>query len=106
MDMQSNVNKIINRGIIDVAWGQFVRFTTYKAEEAGRNVMLVDPKNTTQICSGCSEIVPKDLYVSQHVCPHCGLTLSRDQNASLNILARGLASLGLDPRSPLVYKRE
>ncbi|MCC6800900.1 MAG: transposase [Anaerolineae bacterium] len=30
-----------------------------------------------------------------HDCPDCGLTLDRDLNASLNILARGLASLRL-----------
>ena len=34
-DMQVKGNKTIARGIADVAWGQFVQFTTYKAEEAG-----------------------------------------------------------------------
>ena len=93
--MQAKGNKVINRGIGDVAWGQFVQFTTYKAVEAGRGVVLVDPKNTTQMCSGCGEIVPKDLSVRKHDCPHCGLKLGRDQNAALNILARGLASFRL-----------
>lgn len=95
--MQANGNKVINRGIADVAWGQFVQFTTYKAAEAGRGVALVDPKNTTQMCSGCGEIVPKDLRVREHICPHCGLKLSRDHNAALNILARGLASFRPGP---------
>lgn len=92
-DMQVNGNKAINRGIADVAWGQFMRFTTYKAASAGRGVALVDPKNTTQMCSGCGEIVPKDLTVRVHECPHCGLKMCRDVNAALNILARGLASI-------------
>lgn len=105
-DMQSSGNKIINQGIADVAWGQFVQFTTYKAEEAGRGVVLVDPKNTTQRCSSCGEMVPKDLHTRVHQCPHCGLKLSRDQNAALNILARGLASLGTSPRSLPVYGEE
>lgn len=95
--MQANGNKVINRGIADVAWGQFVQFTTYKAAEAGRGVALVDPKNTTQMCSGCGEIIPKDLRVREHICPHCGLKLSRDHNAALNILARGLASFRPGP---------
>jgi putative transposase len=90
-DMQANSNKTISRGIADVAWGQFVQFTIYKAASAGRGVALVDPKNTTQMCSGCGAIVPKDLTVRVHECPHCGLTLCRDVNAALNILARGLA---------------
>lgn len=98
--MRSKGSKVINRGIADVAWYQFVQFTMYKAVEAGRGVVLVDPKNTTQICSGCGEFVPKDLSVRKHDCPHCGLKLGRDQNAALNILARGLASLGEGPKNP------
>ncbi len=93
-DMQVNGNKVISRGIVDVAWGQFVQFTAYKAANAGRTVTLVNPRGTTQMCSGCNQIVPKDLSVRIHVCPHCGLKLNRDQNAALNILARGLASMG------------
>jgi putative transposase len=91
--MQSNGNKTINKDVADVAWGHFVQSTVAKAEEAGRIVVLVDPKNTTQLCSGCNEIVEKDLHIRVHDCPHCGLKLSRDLNAAINILARGLASL-------------
>ena len=83
----------INRGIADVAWGQFVQFTVYKAANAGRGVALVNPRGTTQACSGCGVIVPKDLSMRIHDCPHCGLKISRDQNAALNILARGLTSI-------------
>ncbi len=93
-DMQSNGNKVISRGIADVAWGQFVQFTAYKAEGAGRGVALVNPRGTTQMCSGCHALVPKDLSVRIHDCPHCGLRLNRDHNAALNILARGLSSMG------------
>ena len=96
-DMQSKGNHRINRGIADVAWGQFVQYTTEKAAEAGRGVVRVDPRNTTQMCSSCGEMVPKDLHVRKHQCPHCGLELGRDQNAALNILARGLASFRLRP---------
>jgi putative transposase len=105
-DMQQNGWRTINQGIADVAWRQFVQFTTYKAEEAGRSVALVDPRGTTQECSGCGAVVPKDLSVRTHSCPHCGLSLSRDQNAALNILARGLASLGESPRSSPIYGGE
>ncbi|MFN8492355.1 MAG: transposase [Caldilineaceae bacterium] len=98
--MQSNGNKRINRGIADVAWGQFVQCTIYKAANAGRVVVQVDPKHTTQMCSGCHAIVPKDLSVRIHDCPHCGLKLNRDHNAAMNILARGLA--GLSTGSPVV----
>lgn len=93
LDMRANGNKCINRGIVDVAWGRFVQFTAYKAEWAGRGVAKVNPRGTTQMCSGCGAIVPKDLSVRIHECPDCGLTICRDVNAALNILARGLASI-------------
>ena len=95
-DMQVNGNKTISRGIADVAWGKFVQFTTYKAANAGRTVALVNPRGTTQMCSGCGSIVPKDLSVRIHECPNCGLRLNRDHNAALNILARGLSSISAD----------
>lgn len=95
-DMQDTNLKTITRGIADVAWGQFAQFTTYKAADAGRVVVRVDPRGTTQMCSGCHAIVKKDLSVRIHDCPHCGLVLNRDHNAALNILARGLAGLNTD----------
>lgn len=95
-DMQSNGNKTINRGIADVAWGRFVQYTLYKAANAGRGVALVNPRGTTQECSGCGQVVPKDLSVRIHDCPNCGLKISRDLNAALNILARGLTSISAD----------
>jgi putative transposase len=94
-DMQANGNKVINRNIADVAWARFVQYTAYKAESAGRSVIQVNPRGTTQMCSDCGEIVPKDLSVRVHDCPHCGLKLDRDLNAALNILGRGLASIGV-----------
>jgi len=45
-----------------------IDYTTYKAEEAGVEVRLVNPKNTTQICSGCGEVVSKTL--ADRI--HCG----------------------------------
>lgn len=92
--MQTNGNKTINKGISDVAWGRFVQYTSSKAADAGRGVILVNPKNTTQACSGCGSIVKKDLSQRIHHCPDCGLKIGRDLNAALNVLARGLTSIG------------
>lgn len=83
----------MRKSILDVAWTQFISMTVAKAEEAGRRVILVNPKNTTKMCSTCGEIVPKTLSVRVHTCPVCGLVLDRDENAALNILQRGLLSL-------------
>jgi putative transposase len=93
-DMQDGNFRSMNKSIGDASWRKLIQYTQYKAEKAGRTCVLVDPKNTTQMCSGCGEIVQKDLSVRTHECPHCGLVLDRDHNAARNILARGLSCLG------------
>jgi len=87
----------IRKSIRDVAWTQLIQYTCAKAEEAGRTVVLVNPKNTSKMCSnpGCGKLVEKDLSVRVHRCPHCGLVLDRDQNAAINILRLGLQNLRL-----------
>ena len=54
--------------------------------------MQVNPRNTSKMCSGCGELVEKDLSVRIHNCSGCGLVLDRDHNAAINILALGLQS--------------
>jgi putative transposase len=76
----------LNLSILDAGWGQFQAFCVAKAASAGRQVAFVDPYNTSQQCSGCKQLVPKDVDVRTHVCPHCGLVLDRDHNAAINIL--------------------
>ncbi|MCU1325003.1 MAG: transposase [Bryobacterales bacterium] len=80
---------MLAKSVHDAGWGLLREFITYKAESAGRTVIAVDPKNTTQACSGCGVIVPKKLAERWHECPDCGLSLDRDHNAALNILKRG-----------------
>ncbi len=88
-EMVKNSFRVLNKYINDAAWSQFFNFTAYKAEWAGRKFIKVNPKGTTQECSNCGEIVPKDLSVRVHDCPKCGFKVSRDYNSSLNILRRG-----------------
>lgn len=83
-------NHRLARSISDVAWGNFVNILTYKAANAGSEVVVVNARGTSQECSGCGETVSKTLSVRQHTCPHCGLRLHRDENAARNILARAL----------------
>jgi putative transposase len=85
----------MRKSILDVAWSQFISLTVAKAEEAGRQVVLVNPHATSKLCSSCGELVQKTLSERTHACPHCGLVLGRDHNAALNILHRGLQSLRL-----------
>lgn len=86
-------NSYLAKSISDVSWGMMVRATQNKAEEAGSQVVLVNPKNTSQSCSRCGQIVRKELSDRMHCCPFCGLTMDRDQNAAINIMRLGLQSL-------------
>jgi putative transposase len=90
-------NHYLAKSIADAAWKQFVEYATSKAEEAGRRVVLVDPRNTSNRCSRCGQKVEKDLSVRVHSCPVCGLVMDRDENAAINILTLGLQCLGEGP---------
>src|SRR5712691_2141056 len=78
----------LNKSIVDAGWGMFQQFCTYKAENAGRHVLFVDPRHTSQVCSGCGTVKKKELSERWHSC-QCGTELDRDHNAALNILALG-----------------
>jgi len=93
-------NHRVAKSISDAAWKQLIRYTTYKAENAGRVVVWVDPRNTSKRCSDCGRMVQKSLSVRVHACPVCGLVLDRDENAANNILRLGLESLGLALDAP------
>ena len=88
-------NHRLAKSIAEVAWGKYVQSTQSKAEWAGSKVPLVDPMNTSQMCSKCGLLVKKGLSMRTHRCPHCGLVMDRDQNAAINILRLGLQSLAV-----------
>ena len=85
-------NHHLAKSISDAGWGIFFNILESKANaNAGKQLIAVDPKNTSQMCSKCAEIVPKKLSVRIHKCPHCGLEIDRDWNAAINILHRAIA---------------
>jgi putative transposase len=93
-------NRYLALSAHDAGLGEFQQLLQYKAEEAGVEVITVNPRNTSQLCSRCGVAVKKNLRVRVHVCPHCGLILDRDVNAARNVLAFALNphhSWGLNP---------
>ncbi|UOF92814.1 transposase [Fodinisporobacter ferrooxydans] len=63
-------NHHLANSISDAGWNQLVQFVTYKAESAGRQVVQVNPYNTSQRCSNCDEIVKKTpavRFTSAHI---------------------------------------
>jgi len=93
MEMGKKRGSGMRKSILDVAWTQFISLTIGKAVEAGRSIILIDPFNTSKMCSGCGKLVEKTLADRVHTCPNCGLVLDRDMNAAINILHRGLQTL-------------
>jgi putative transposase len=82
-------NHPLAKSISDAGWGLFLSILIAKAASAGRVVVEVNPKGTSQLCAQCGESVPKRLAVRWHACPYCRCELHRDHNAALNILKRG-----------------
>jgi len=82
-------NRCLAKSISDAGWGRFIGMIAYKVEGTGVQLIQVNPRNTTQNCFRCGQQVKKILSERIHECPHCGLVMSRDHNAALNILARG-----------------
>ena len=88
-------NHHLAKSIIDAGWNHIIQYTTYKAESAGKVVILVNPRNTSRKCSKCGNI-KHDLKLSDRTyhCNTCGLTIDRDLNAAINIRNMGLIKIG------------
>ena len=82
-------NHRLAKSISDAAWRQFFEWLEYYGQVFGKIVITVPPQYTSSECSSCHRIVKKSLSQRTHVC-QCGLTLDRDENASRNLLAKGL----------------
>jgi putative transposase len=95
LNIQGLAGGRLARPVHDAAWAQFTMILAAKAEEAGRELIKVDPRGTSQTCSDCGAEVRKALAVRVHRCPHCGYVADRDHNA-----ARNLHRLGHSRRGP------
>ncbi|NCR71420.1 MAG: transposase [Microcystis aeruginosa LG13-12] len=87
-------NSRLAKSINDVAWSTFRQWLEYFGFKYGKATVAVAPHNTSQNCSNCDQKVPKSLSTRTHVCPHCGYVEDRDINAAINILKKGLSTVG------------
>ena len=78
---------VLAKSVHDAGWSQFIAMLSYKAESAGRVLVKVDPRGTSQTCI-CGRRVPKVLADRWHDCPACGLSASRDHVSAQIILSR------------------
>jgi putative transposase len=82
----------LNRSINDAGWGIFLRVLSAKAESAGRQVIAVDPRHTSQRCAQCGHTAKGNRVTQADFrCLACGHQAHADVNAARNILRAGLA---------------
>jgi transposase len=77
-------------------WGlyYFTQMLVYKYLLYGKELLFLDERNTSRMCSGCWHLQPMPLYKLMYACSTCGSVMDRDENSAHNILHRYLARLG------------
>ena len=88
-------NKHLNRAVYN-EWGlyTFLMMLTYKCQLYGKELVFLDERNTTKMCSGCGHLQAMPLWKRTYCCTECGLVMDRDDNSAVNILTRYFARLG------------
>lgn len=81
----------LNREILAAGWGQLLWMISYKAEEAGRDLIAVNPRHTSQTCHQCGHVDRANRDQRAFHCRRCGHHAHADVNAAKNILRAGLA---------------
>jgi putative transposase len=85
-------NKHLNRAIYN-EWGlyTFTQMLSYKCDLYGKELVFLDERNTSKMCSGCGNLQAMPLWKRTYCCVECGLVMDRDENSAHNILTRFLA---------------
>lgn len=84
------------------AFYQLRQFLTYKAAWAGVPLHLVDPRNTSRMCSACGHCEKANRKSQElFLCQRCGITLNADYNAAINISRKERAAVNRPLASPL-----
>ena len=80
-------NHKLARAIANQSWRKLRSQLAYKCAWYGKQLVIVNPYKTSQICSECGYDDGKHtLDVREWTCPSCGTHHDRDINAAINIL--------------------
>lgn len=97
MKEHTEQNKHRNRAVYN-DWGLygFVQMLRYKCILFGKDLVILDERDTSKTCSQCGHKQPMPLWKRTYRCsnPTCRLVMDRDENSAVNILKRYLARLG------------
>ena len=87
-------NHKLAQAISNASWYLFRTMLEYKCKWYGKQLITVDPKNTSRICSNCNfNSGEKPLEIRKWTCPKCHVHHDRDINAAVNILNKGKLKL-------------
>jgi putative transposase len=88
-------NRYLNRAVYN-DWGlyTFLEMLKYKCQLYGKELVILDERNTSKGCSGCGQLQSMPLWKRTYCCTKCGLVMDRDENSAINILARYFVRLG------------
>jgi putative transposase len=87
--------KALHRSVYN-DWGlyQFVQMLTYKCLLAGKELVVLDERDTSKTCSGCGQMQAMPLQKRTYRCGACSLVMDHDENSAVNIREWYLARLG------------
>jgi len=90
----------LNRSIHDAGWGVFLTILHVKAASAGREVIAVDPRNTSRRCPRpeCGHTAKENRPTQEKFhCRSCGHTAHADTVGAINVLRAGLVRRDANP---------
>lgn len=94
LNIKGLASGMLATSVNDAGWSAFINKLANKAAEAGRLLVKVNPRGTSQTCL-CGAPVPKTLSQRWHECVACGLSADRDHVSAQRILGLGLSLLGV-----------
>ncbi|MET9896310.1 transposase, partial [Streptomyces sp. NPDC006465] len=88
----------LNKSINDAGWGVFLTILHAKAESAGREVIAVNPRNTSRTCPHCGHTAKENRPTQEKFhCIACGHIAHADTVGAYNVLRAGLVRRNANP---------
>jgi putative transposase len=75
----------LNKSILDCGWGDIFNKIAWLALKAGKHVIAVNPKHTSQECPACGHVDKGNREGEKFLCTNCGHTDHADTKASRTI---------------------